>query len=230
VRTRIESWIGHTLVPLVGYLYIRFLRRTMRIEYRNAEVLERARASSGAYILAFWHSRFVMMPYVYPEARIVVLVSRHRDAQRLARILHRFGLETVDGSSTRGGVAGMRAILRKIRDGYDVGITPDGPKGPRRIAKPGVVTVAKLSGLPVVPVAFSASPGWRLRSWDRTLLPRPFGRGVFLYGEPIPVPRDLDGAGEERVRAEIEQAIDRLTDEADTRVGAGLDPPKDTPS
>lgn len=227
MTSRLGEWFRMSVVPFVGYLYIRLLRRTMRIEYRGGEVLARARAESGAYILAFWHARFVMMPYVYPDARIVVLISRHRDAQRLGRILRRFGLGTVDGSSTRGGASALRGLLRKVREGHDVGITPDGPKGPRRRAKPGVVSVAKLSGLPVIPVAFSAAPAVRLRSWDRTLLPRPFGRGVFLYGDPIRVPRDLDAAGEERVRAEIESTLDRLTDAADDRVGLPREPARE---
>lgn len=207
------------LAPRAGYAYLRLCRATMRIEYRGRDVLDNLRADPGHYILAFWHSRFAMMPYVYPGGRITVLSSLHRDSEILARILLRFGLDLSKGSSTRGGVAGMRDILRKVRDGFDVGFTPDGPKGPRRRVKMGVVTTARLTGLPVVPVAFSARPAWRLRSWDGTLVPRPFTRGLFLYGEPIVVPREASGEDEERWRLRLEDALDRITDDADRATG-----------
>ncbi len=209
------------VVPYLAYLYIRFLRRSMRIEYRGARVLDLVRRESGNYILAFWHSRFVLMPYAYPDRRIVVLASSHRDSRMLGNILTRFGLVRVEGSSTRGGTAGLRALLRKVREGYDVGITPDGPKGPRRQVKQGVVATARFAGLPVIPVTFSAAGARRLGSWDRTMLPRPFSRGLFLYGEPIRVPRDTDDDGLEEYRLRLESALDGLTDAADRETGIG---------
>lgn len=223
---RIRDAVLLGLVPPLAHGYIRLLHATMRIDYRGREVLERIRRSHGHYILAFWHSRFLMMPYVYPGGRITVLSSTHRDAEILGKILVRFGLDLSRGSSTRGGVQGMRDILRKVRDGYDVGITPDGPKGPRRRVKAGVVATARLTGLPIVPVVFSARPARRLRSWDGTLVPRPFARGIFVYGEPIEVPRDLDEAGEGAYRNRLEEALDRLTDAADVDTGIGPEPPK----
>ncbi len=212
------------VVPRVGYAYIRLLRFTMRLEFRNREVLDRVRAESGQYILAFWHSRFVMMPYSYPGSRLVVMSSRHRDSQMLVRVLERFGLATAWGSSSAGGAAGLRDLLRRIRQGYDAGFTPDGPRGPRRRAKPGVVAAAKLSGLPIVPVAFSARPAWRLRSWDRTLVPAPFARGLFIYGDPLCIPRDADDEEGGRLRARLEEEMDRLTDLADREVGMRPEP------
>lgn len=209
------------VVPYVAYLYIRFLRRSMRIEFRGIDVLQQVREESGSYILAFWHSRFVLMPYAYPDGRIVVLASSHRDSRMLGNILTRFGLVRVEGSSTRGGMAGLRALLRKVRAGFDVGITPDGPKGPRRQVKQGVVATARFTGLPVIPVTFSASAARRLGSWDRTLVPRPFARGLFVYGEPIRVPRDTDDEGMERYRLMLERVLDELTDAADEETGIG---------
>ena len=209
------------VVPYLAYLYIRFLRRTMRIEFRGVQVLEQVRKETGSYILAFWHSRFILMPYAYPGRRIVVLASSHRDSRMLGNILTRFGLVRVEGSSTRGGTAGLRALLRKVREGYDVGITPDGPKGPRRQVKQGVVATARFTGLPVIPVTFSAAGARRLGSWDRTMLPRPFSRGLFLYGEPIRVPRETDDEGLERYRLRLESNLDSLTDAADRETGIG---------
>ena len=224
-RERFSMWA----IPWVGYLYMRLVRMTSRIEYRNGDAVDRARASAGQFILVFWHSRFPMMQYAYPSGSMAVLVSQHRDARLIGSVMAKHGHTTVHGSSTRGGTAAMRALLRAVRDGYDLSITPDGPKGPRRRAKSGVVTAAKLSGLPVLPVAFSSGSARRLRSWDGTLVPRPFCRGLFLYGDPIAVPRDLDADGEEAYRLRIEETLDALTDEADRASGIGPEPPRDPP-
>ena len=209
------------VVPYLAFLYIRFLRRSMRIEFRGVEVLDQVRKESGSYILAFWHSRFVLMPYAYPDRRIVVLASSHRDSRMLGNILVRFGLVRVEGSSTRGGTAGLRALLRKVREGYDVGITPDGPKGPRRQVKQGVVATARFTGLPIIPVTFSAASARRLGSWDRTMVPRPFSRGLFLYGDPIRIPRDAGDGDMEQYRLELEGSLNALTDAADRETGIG---------
>ncbi len=214
------------VVPRIGYAYIRLLHATMQLEFRGREFLEEARREPGQFILAFWHSRFVMMPYSYPGARITVLSSRHRDSEMLARILLRLGLDLSKGSSTRGGAAGLMEILRKVKRGYDVGMTPDGPKGPRRRVKPGVIAVARLSGLPIVPVTFSSARAGRLKSWDRTLVPRPFSRGVFLYGSPIRVPRDAGRDEEEHQRLRLESDLDRLTDGLDVELGVGPEEPR----
>jgi lysophospholipid acyltransferase (LPLAT)-like uncharacterized protein len=167
-----------------------------------------------------------MMPYCYPDKRLVVLSSEHRDARMLAAVLRRFGLVIAWGSSSSRGAQGLRQVLRFVRNGHDVGFTPDGPRGPRRRVKPGVVATARLTGLPIVPVSFSARPAWRLRSWDGTLLPRPFSRGLYRYGEPMLVPRKADEVEQEQLRVKLEQEIDRLTDGLDAEVGAEPEPPR----
>ena len=213
-----------TLVPFLGFLYIRLPKATVRLEYDGVEHLEQARRS-GRFILTLWHSRFAMMRYGYPGNRLAVLISLHRDAQRLGATLRWLGLDTVDGSSTRGGASALREILRRVREGWDIAITPDGPKGPRRRLKAGVITTAHLAGIPILPATFSASPARRVRSWDRTLLPWPFARGLILYGPPVRVPREADDAEQERLRVHVEDEMNRLADEADRRTGIGPEPP-----
>ena len=209
------------LAPRVAYAYILLLKATVRLEYHNREVLEQLGdgPGPGQHILAFWHSRFVMMPYGCIPKRIVALLSMHRDSRMLGDILERFGVTLALGSSTVGGAKGLREVLRKVREGYDVGIAPDGPRGPRRRIKPGVLTVARLTGLPIVAVGFSARPARRLASWDRTLVPYPFGRAVFHYGDPIRVPREAADAEQQRLQQLLEDELDRVTDLADTQVG-----------
>lgn len=222
----VAQWLLLNLAPPIAHAYIRMLHATMRIEVRGAEALEAARRDPGHYILCFWHSRFVLMPYCYPGPRIVVLSSNHRDAEALVRILRKFGIEQARGSSTAGGATGMRQILRKVEEGCDVGLTPDGPRGPRRRVQPGVIAVARFTGLPVIPVTFSAAPARRLRSWDLTLLPKFFSKGVFVYGNPVVVPRDATVEVQEDKRLELEAELDRITDLADDVVSLPREGPR----
>jgi hypothetical protein len=222
----LKARIVTALAPHLAYAYIRLLGATVRIAYRNREALVRARAVRGPYVLAFWHARLVLMRHAYPDRRVVVLHSRHRDSRVLGRVMRRFGIEQAWGSTTEGGAAGLRDVLRRNRAGSDVGIAPDGPRGPRRRVQPGVITLARLSGSPIVPVSYSARPARRLGSWDRTLLPLPFARAVFVYGEPIVVARDADATECERARRSLEETLDRLTDEADEAVGLGREEPR----
>jgi lysophospholipid acyltransferase (LPLAT)-like uncharacterized protein len=210
------------VAPPLAHAWLRLLGGTMRLHVEGREGFDAVRGR-GHYILAFWHSRFLMMPWSYPDGRIVVLVSRHRDAEVLVRTLRPFGLRFARGSTTEGGAAGLRSVLRFVAEGHDVGVAPDGPRGPRRRVQPGVVLIARLSGLPIVPVGFSARPASRLRSWDRTVLPRPFARGVFVYGEPLLVSRRADAAAQEAARVALEAALDRVTDRADTLAGLPLE-------
>jgi lysophospholipid acyltransferase (LPLAT)-like uncharacterized protein len=205
--------------PSLAYWYLRLLQGTTRRRYVNREALARARAHGGEYILAFWHSRLVMMRFGYPDARAVVLQSHHRDSRMLARVMSRFQTGQVWGSTTRGGMTAVREVLRRIEQGHDIAIAPDGPRGPRQRAQSGVVTIAALSGKAIVPLTYSARPCRRLGSWDRMLVPYPFARVLYVYGEPIVVERRADESERERVRQALEVELNRLTDGADAEMG-----------
>src|SRR5437867_12465882 len=129
----------------------------MRIRYQGRETIEALRRAGQPFILAFWHGRLFLMRYSYPGTRITILISRHRDGELIARAMELFGLHATRGSTTEGGASGLREIVRRVREGYDVAFTPDGPRGPRRMAQMGVVQAARLAGVPVVPVGFGAS-------------------------------------------------------------------------
>jgi len=223
---RLLDRLVEALAPPLAYRYIRLLRATMRFESRNAEVLGRVHEEHGQFIMVFWHSRFLLMRYAYPFDKIAVLASTHRDSEMLGRVLVRLGAVRVLGSSTRGGVAGMRELLRRMREGLNLAITPDGPRGPRRRVKAGVMATARLTGKPILPVAFGASRARRLGSWDRMLVPYPFSHGVYVYGEPMLVPRQAGEAEVERRRIELEQTLDHLTDEADRAAGYPIEEPR----
>jgi lysophospholipid acyltransferase (LPLAT)-like uncharacterized protein len=222
----LRSRVLTALAPRLAYAYIRLLGATVRVTFRNREALARAREAHGPYVLVFWHARLVMMRQAYPDDRMTVLHSRHRDSRLLGQVMRRFGIDQAWGSTTDGGAAGLRDVLRRARAGSDIGIAPDGPRGPRRRVQPGVIALARLSGAPIVPVAYSARPARRLGSWDKTLVPLPFGRALFVYGDPFRVARDADPAACEAARVELERILDRLTDEADDAVGFPREDPR----
>lgn len=203
------------LGPWFAYLLIRFLQRTMKIEEINGEGIRRRWTEGGNAIGAFWHGRLLMMPLVYGGHGLKILISRHRDGELISKVVHRFGLETVRGSSTRGGIAGIKALARSLRDGYDVAIAPDGPRGPRYKVQPGVIQLAKLTGLPIYPFTFSAYPSKILRTWDLFLIPYPFSRGVFIWGDPIIVERQADQAQMSEKAALLEKRLIEITEAAD---------------
>jgi hypothetical protein len=159
------------------------------------------------------------MPWVQLRPPSVVPVSRSRDGEWTARLFARLGAETVRGSSSRGGATALRGLVRAARDGKDLAITPDGPKGPAERVQPGAVWLARLSGRPLLPVAFAARPCVRVGSWDRMIVPLPFSRGAFEYGELLWVPRRASGDELERCRRELEGRIADVSRRARQRLG-----------
>ena len=184
--------------------FIRALRATVRVRYHEAAGIRAAEAEGRHFILAFWHRHLLLMPYGYLGQRISVLVSRSRDGERIAKTVARLGIDSSRGSTTRGGAAGMRELLRKAREGYDLAFTPDGPKGPASVVQPGVILAAAATGLPIQPVAMAASRCRRLRSWDRFVVPLPGARVHFVYGAPLAVPRR---GGLEEAAAELARRL-----------------------
>jgi lysophospholipid acyltransferase (LPLAT)-like uncharacterized protein len=145
------------LAPFLASGLIRLVHATMRIRRRGHEAMDRLAAAGRPFIIAFWHDQLFLMQYAYTGPRRAMLISRHGDGEFIARTMERFGLDSVRGSSTRGGAAALREVARKLRAGGVVGITPDGPRGPRHRLQPGVVYAARLAHAPIVPVAFGVS-------------------------------------------------------------------------
>jgi lysophospholipid acyltransferase (LPLAT)-like uncharacterized protein len=153
----IEMWLKLSLFPPIGAAVIRALGRSMRIDTRGHEHVDALYRNNQNIILAFWHAQQLMIPFGYRGPGSHVLISQHRDGEIIARIIARFGHQAVRGSSTRGGAAALRELIRLGRSGRDVVVTPDGPKGPAQVAKMGVIQLARASGLPIVPLAFGCS-------------------------------------------------------------------------
>lgn len=154
---RLTNRLKVAVVPPLGYQVIQWLRRSMTLKVEGADHVYGLFRQDKGVILAFWHSQQLMMPLALPGLEAHVLISQHRDGELIRRIVARFGLEAVRGSSTRGGAEALRQLIRLGRSGANLALTPDGPKGPRQVAKMGVVQLAKATGLPIVPMAFGCS-------------------------------------------------------------------------
>jgi len=218
-RRRELAWrLVVAIAPMLlsGALYL--LAWTVRVRLVNTSELFARWARGDRIILAFWHNRVVMMPQQYRGRKICIMNSQHRDGEIATRALSRWGIRSVRGSATRGGVAGFLRLVDAFRDGYDLAVVPDGPRGPRYRAKPGVVYLAKATGAPIFPISYAASWKKELRSWDRLIIPLPFARIVYVAGEPLTVPRDAGDDMAEALRKELEDRLNRATAEAETLV------------
>ena len=212
---RVTNALKVAVVPPVGYAVIQLLRRTMRWRTEGGEHVSRIFAQGQRAILTFWHAQQLMMPLAIPGLKAHILISQHRDGELICRIVARFGLDAVRGSSTRGGAEAFRRLVRLGRSGGNLVLTPDGPKGPRQVAKVGVVQLARATGLPIVPMAFGCSKKKLFASWDRFIMPHPFSQGIFLIGSPLSVPPEASADDLERLRRELEETLNRMTIEAD---------------
>ena len=200
--------------------YIRFVYRTNRWTVENGESPRNLLAAGQPFIGAFWHGRMMMIPHGWARrAPMHMLISAHPDGRIIAGAVAYFGIKTIAGSTRRGGSKALRTMLKTLREGECVAITPDGPRGPAMTASLGIVNVARLAQVPIVPITYATSRRWIAATWDRFHVALPFGRGVFLWGEPVVLAADLDEAGLEAERALIEERMVAMAAEADRRVG-----------
>jgi lysophospholipid acyltransferase (LPLAT)-like uncharacterized protein len=208
--------------PPLAALLINGTRATSDLTRLHPERMDALVEADQRFIMAFWHCKLFLMTHAYRGKRLAAMISRHFDGELIARTVKLMGRESVRGSSTRGGSEALRAGLRWLRDEGDLSITPDGPKGPARAIKPGVLELARLSGAPAFPMSLAYSRCRRLKSWDRFEVPYPFGRVCIGYGEPLEVPKRAGEAERETLRTELRSRIDALT--AECRESLGLPP------
>jgi lysophospholipid acyltransferase (LPLAT)-like uncharacterized protein len=216
----LASDAGQAVIASLAAAYIRFVHATTRWDWVNVEVGDRIIAAGETGVVCFWHGRLLMMPMAQRGgARFAMLISGHRDGRFIARTVARFGVRAIVGSSTRGGTTAARECVAALTGGTIVCIAPDGPRGPRMRATAGAVEIARLAGKPLVPVACSTTRRKVLASWDRFLLALPFGRGVYVLGDPIDPPAVEDRAAVEAVRRRLEDALNAVSAEADRLTG-----------
>ena len=192
--------------------YIRLVMFTSRKKYIiHPQAKEFMHGHKNA-IFAFWHGRMMLLPAINPPRKMFVLISKHRDGQLISQVIARFGQKTIEGSSSKGGAEAVRQIVRLLKSGDNISITPDGPRGPNQQVAMGMLTIAKLSGKPIIPVTFYAKKHKCLKSWDRFMVAKPCGRIKFCIGAPI-----IINNADEEARVKIEQAMNNLQKHAEEK-------------
>jgi lysophospholipid acyltransferase (LPLAT)-like uncharacterized protein len=209
----LKNRLASGFLPALIYIAIRVLFATMRIRVVGGEIPRSYHDRDEGVIVVFWHNRLLMVPLAYMGKDMNVLISSHGDGELIANATKRFGFHLVRGSSSKGGAEAIRELVRLGRKNSDMAITPDGPRGPVEVVKQGVAHVARVTGRPILPLSFSSSRFRRFNSWDRFLLPYPFSRGVFVWGEPLYYRK---GEELEVFRRRIDEALRDTTRRADT--------------
>ena len=214
------SGIPYSTGGVLGRILLGSLFKTIRLQTMGEEHLQPFRDAGKPVIYVFWHGRLLPLIHVHRRQGAVVLVSEHRDGEYVTRVLLRMGFGVVRGSSTRGAVGGLKGLIRAAAQGYDLAVTPDGPRGPNREFKHGALTVARMTGLPIIPIGVGAKGGWHTNSWDQFLVPRPFSTVRVAYGPPCLVSRD---ASEEEIALKACDMTQTLAD-LSVRAGDRIDP------
>jgi lysophospholipid acyltransferase (LPLAT)-like uncharacterized protein len=172
---------------LVGGGFLRLLASTWRFRVVNGDAVRNLRSSGLPFIFSLWHGQLLPLLWHHRDEGVMVLISEHRDGELVARTAESLGYGLIRGSTTRGADRALISLVRELQSGHEVAITPDGPRGPAGTFAPGALVAAQRSGSFILPVAASASRAWRLRSWDRFMVPKPFARITVAYGSPTKV-------------------------------------------
>jgi lysophospholipid acyltransferase (LPLAT)-like uncharacterized protein len=199
-------------VVRLGTLVVRLLAVTWRIRTTGRDIVSALRAQRQPIVFTAWHGQMLPLLWHHRGEGIAVLISEHRDGEIIARIASALGFRTVRGSTSRGADRALAGLVRELRDGHDVAVTPDGPRGPARHFAPGALIAAQRAGAPVVSVGAGATRAWRLRSWDGFMIPKPFARVTIAYATA-----SLEAASARDAAAEaprFQELMERTTERA----------------
>lgn len=191
----------HLLDALLATVRFRFMTPRPRLE--------------TPVIFTLWHGRLLPLTYLHRNQNITTLISRSGDGEYIARVVAGWGYRVARGSSSRGGTEALREMVRAAHNGSSLAFTPDGPRGPRQKLKRGVLTAAQLTGLPLLPMSGTATRAWWIEGWDRFMVPKPFSTMFVRYADPVYVERDADEARLVQLEREVENILDRLTEQTD---------------
>ena len=195
-------------IARLGVWLVRALAITWRVDYVNRDFLRTAREARSPVIFTLWHGQLLPLLWTHRHQQVAVMISEHRDGEIIARIAAALGFRLVRGSTSRGATRALLGACQEIESGFDVAVTVDGPRGPAGVVAPGALVVAQRTGASMLPTIATATRGWRLRSWDRFLVPKPFARVTVAYGTPVRVEagRPRDAADQVEV---VREALER---------------------
>jgi lysophospholipid acyltransferase (LPLAT)-like uncharacterized protein len=205
-------------ITWAGFLAIRVIGPTLRLTV-SFEDGAPAGLDTRPMVLAFWHNCIFPATYVWRNLQIRVMSSDSFDGEWTGRIIRKFGFVKVRGSSSRGAVRALLGMRRELEQGWAVAFTIDGPRGPRFVAKPGPVLLARATGTPMVAFHIAVDRAWILNTWDRSMIPKPFSRALMRVSRGITVPADSDDSQKERFHGELQAALERVREFAEVNVG-----------
>jgi lysophospholipid acyltransferase (LPLAT)-like uncharacterized protein len=203
------------MISSLGGGLITGLMRTTRFEIENGVIHEEWLRPRRAAMYLLWHGRLLPCSYHHRNHGLATLISLHRDGDYISGVVEKWGFQVLRGSSSRGGTKALRQMVRLLRGGTPIAVTPDGPRGPRQEMKLGPLLAAQMAGVPVIPVSAGTDRAWWFEGWDRFMVPKPFSRIRLKYGEPVRIPPDADQAEVERTAVELQAALNRLTADVD---------------
>lgn len=229
LRKLAYSWLVQELICLGFMAYMKFVYVTSKKIFVNHEALFEAAKNKAPLICVFWHNRLMMIPFVtqqpkktYRDYNFMTLASRHGDGRFVGRIMEKFGLISIYGSSKDGrkssrgiDIGSFKRIFEGLKKGYSIGITPDGPRGPNQKINGEIVSIAKISGAKILPISYSCSRFKQLKTWDQFKIPLPFSTLCFYFDKKaFCVARDVSKSDEEKIKLEIEQRMNFAQEES----------------
>ncbi|MGI4787223.1 MAG: lysophospholipid acyltransferase family protein [Janthinobacterium lividum] len=211
----------YRIVSFLVYWFVRLLTLTLRVRIIGGDRVSRLQETGKGMILVTWHGRTMLPISRFRGRGYWAIISTSRDGEYQNQIFRRFGWQTVRGStSARGAVQAALTVTKQLKRGATLAFTPDGPRGPSRVVQPGAIFLAQKSGSPIIPAGISAYPRKLSHSWDQYMIPRPFSRVVWIYGDPIYIPADAKSEEDQRLWADrIGAAIDALEAQAELEAG-----------
>jgi|TARA_B100000809_G_C15035740_1_gene493698 lysophospholipid acyltransferase (LPLAT)-like uncharacterized protein len=212
----LRTKLAYSVICWVGAKYIKFVSFTNSWSFINKKYVENLWKKNEAFILCFWHGRLLMMPLSWnKKKKINVLISTHSDGQLLSKTVKHFNIETITGSSSKGGSEAIRNIIKSLKSGISIGMTPDGPRGPRMKVNSAIIKIASLTGHKIVPLSYSVKKKFFLNSWDKFLVALPFGKGCFVWGKPIKIKKNISTNEDLKLSKRLENNLLKLTKKAD---------------
>ena len=212
----LRTKLAYSVICWIGAKYIKFVSFTNSWSFINKKYVENLWKKNEAFILCFWHGRLLMMPLSWnKEKKINVLISAHSDGQLLSKTVKHFNIETITGSSSQGGSEAIRNIIKSLKSGISIGMTPDGPRGPRMKVNSAIIKIASLTGHKIVPLSYSVKKKFFLNSWDKFLVALPFGKGCFIWGKPIKIKKNISTNEDLKLSKRLENNLLKLTKKAD---------------
>ena len=209
-----------TLLSIIGSIYVLTVYKTSKVNLKNRKKIENLLERNESFIYSFWHDQLLMCPLTWQSnSNIKVLISKHRDGDIIAQLISNLGFEAIRGSThktnkikNKGGLLSARKMIKSLKNGISIGISPDGPKGPRHKVSEGILSISRLSKSVILPVGIGFKKKWVLNTWDKFIIPKPFNEITVIWGDPIPA--ITNEKNNPQFKTKLESKMNNLTAQA----------------